>query len=101
MSSHQSKLARDSRTFPVFVYDPRAGSTIDERMSLQGNPAIKEDWYTHPSTGEPVDFVHFARSEGRFSRHFGADGQPGDALLAGQEDRLANWRLLQQLAGVA
>ncbi|TAK62487.1 MAG: 4Fe-4S dicluster domain-containing protein [Dehalococcoidia bacterium] len=101
MASHQAKLARDTRTFPVFVHDPRAGSTLAERISLRGNPAIKQDWYMHPRTGEPVDFVHFARTEGRFARHFDADGKPDAALLAGQEDRLANWRLLQQLAGVA
>jgi pyruvate/2-oxoacid:ferredoxin oxidoreductase beta subunit/NAD-dependent dihydropyrimidine dehydrogenase PreA subunit len=100
MSSRQSKLARDSRTFPVFVYDPRTGATLAERISLRGNPAIKEDWYTHPRTGEPVDFVYFARTEGRFARRFDADGRPDAMLLAGQEDRLANWRLLQQLAGV-
>ena len=100
MSSRQSRLARDSRTFPVFVYDPRSGATLAERISLRGNPAIKEDWYTHPRTGEPVDFVYFARTEGRFARRFGADGRPDAMLLAGQEDRLANWRLLQQLAGV-
>jgi pyruvate/2-oxoacid:ferredoxin oxidoreductase beta subunit/NAD-dependent dihydropyrimidine dehydrogenase PreA subunit len=99
MASHQSKLARDSRAFPVFVHDPRAGRTIAERISLRGNPAVKEDWYTHPRTGEPVDFVQFARTEGRFSRHFDGGGRPDKALLAGQEDRLANWRLLQQLAG--
>jgi pyruvate ferredoxin oxidoreductase beta subunit len=101
MASHQSKLARDSRAFPVFVHDPRAGRTLAERISLRGNPAIKEDWYTHPRTGEPVDFVHFARTEGRFSRHFDDEGRPDRALLAGQEDRLTNWRLLQQLAGAA
>jgi pyruvate/2-oxoacid:ferredoxin oxidoreductase beta subunit len=101
MASHQAKLARDSRAFPVFVHDPRAGSTLAERISLRGNPAVKQDWYTHPRSGEPVDFVYFARSEGRFARHFDAEGKPDAALLAGQEDRLANWRLLQQLAGVA
>jgi pyruvate/2-oxoacid:ferredoxin oxidoreductase beta subunit len=101
MASHQSKLARDSRAFPVFVHDPRAGRTMAERISLRGNPAIKEDWYTHPRTGAPVDFVEFARTEGRFSRHFDREGRPDAALLAGQEDRLANWRLLQQLAGMA
>ena len=101
MASHQARLARDSRTFPVFVHDPRAGATLAERISLRGNPAIKDDWYRHPRTGEPVDFVYFARTEGRFARHFDAEGKPDAALLAGQEDRLANWRLLKQLAGAA
>jgi len=100
MASRQAKLARDSRAFPVFVHDPRAGNSLAERISLRGNPAIKDDWYTHPRTGEPVDFVYFARSEGRFARHFDRDGAPDATLLAGQDDRLANWRLLQQLAGI-
>lgn len=100
MAAHQSKLARDTRTFPVFIYDPRAGETMRERLSLRGNPAVTEDWYRHPKTGEPLDFVYFARTERRFARHFQPDGAPGEALLAGQADRLANWRLLQQLAGI-
>ncbi|HXF50695.1 MAG TPA: thiamine pyrophosphate-dependent enzyme [Dehalococcoidia bacterium] len=100
MAAHQSKLARDTRTFPVFIYDPRAGETMRERLSLRGNPAVSEDWYRHPKTGEPLDFIYFARTEGRFARHFGPDGAPDEALLAGQADRLANWRLLQQLAGI-
>ncbi len=99
-ASRQSKLARDSRTFPVFIHDPRAGETLAERISLRGNPSIKEDWYTHPRTGEPVDFVYFARTEGRFARRFDAEGHPDATLLAAQEDRLANWHLLQELAGV-
>jgi hypothetical protein len=26
MAEHQAKLAADSRSFPVFIYDPRKGS---------------------------------------------------------------------------
>ena len=48
-----------------------------------------------------VDFVHFARSEGRFAKHFDKDGNPSESMLAAQEDRLENWRLLQELAGIA
>ena len=33
------KLAVDSRAFPLFIYDPRRGDRISERLSLQGNPA--------------------------------------------------------------
>ncbi|MCC7354103.1 MAG: thiamine pyrophosphate-binding protein [Anaerolineae bacterium] len=100
MSYHQAKLAVDSRAFPLFIYDPRKGATIKERLSLQGNPAVKEDWYKNPKTGEVVDFLAFARSEGRFAKNFEADGNPKDALHAAQADRLANWHRLQELAGI-
>ncbi|MBM3214469.1 thiamine pyrophosphate-binding protein [Candidatus Poribacteria bacterium] len=100
MASHQAKLAKESRAFPIFIYDPRAGDTIRERLDLRGNPAVKEDWYTIPKTGEVIDFITFARSEGRFAKHFDADGNPSPELLAVQEDRLRNWRMLQELAGV-
>jgi len=100
MSRHQAKLAVESRAFPVFVYDPRNGETIRERLSLQGNPAQKEDWYVVPKTGEVIDFVTFARTEGRFAKQFDRDGNPSETLMRAQADRLANWRLLQELAGL-
>jgi len=100
MAQHQARLARDSRAFPVFVYEPRAGETMRQRLRLQGNPALHEDWYRDPKTGEPLDFIAFARTEGRFARHFDAEGRPDEALLAAQEERLRNWRLLQELAGI-
>ena len=100
MAAHQAKLAADSRTFPVFIYDPRKGPRIKDRLSLAGNPNVKEDWYLHPKTKEPVDFVTFARSEGRFSKHFDKEGNPSPTLLRSQEERLQNWQLLQELAGV-
>jgi pyruvate/2-oxoacid:ferredoxin oxidoreductase beta subunit len=95
----QAKLAVDSRAFPLLVCDPRAGESLKERMSLQGNPARKDDWYVTPK-GEKVDFVAFARTEGRFAKHFDKDGNPSPELLKAQEDRLKNWRLLQELAGL-
>jgi hypothetical protein len=54
----------------------------------------------NPKTGEAVDFIAFARSEGRFSKHFDKDGNPSATLLASNQERLENWRLLQELAGV-
>jgi pyruvate/2-oxoacid:ferredoxin oxidoreductase beta subunit len=99
-AAHQAKLAADSRAFPLFIYDPRKGETIRERLSLQGNPDPKEDWTRHPKTGEVIDFITFARTEGRFARQFDAAGQPSPALLAARADRLANWRRLQELAGL-
>jgi pyruvate ferredoxin oxidoreductase beta subunit len=98
-ATRQAKLAVDSRAFPLFTFDPRRGETIAERLSLQGNPALKADWSLLPD-GTPVDFLAFARSEGRFSPHFGADGTPSAEILATQADRRANWRTLQELAGI-
>jgi pyruvate/2-oxoacid:ferredoxin oxidoreductase beta subunit len=99
-AARQAKLAVDSRAFPLFIHDPRKGETIRERLSLQGNPDPKEDWARHPKTGEVIDFVAFARTEGRFARQFDAQGRPSSALVAAQADRLANWRRLQELAGL-
>lgn len=100
MARAQSKLAVDSRAFPMFVYDPRKGNTIKERLSLKGNPAADEDWYTIKKTGETIDFITFARSEGRFAKQFDREGNPSETLLMAQADRLANWHLLQEMAGV-
>ena len=100
MASHQAKLAVNSRAFPLFIYDPRKGEKMSERLSLASNPAIKEDWYKNPKTDELIDFVYFARTEGRFAKQFDKDGKPSDVMLASNDDRLLNWRLLQELAGV-
>src|SRR5215469_12099174 len=100
MAEHQAKLAADSRSFPLFIYDPRKGRRIKDRLSLVGNPNVKEDWYMHPKTGEAIDFITFARSEGRFAKHFDKDGNPSATMLATREERLENWHLLQELAGL-
>ena len=97
-SMRQAKLAVESRAFPLFTYDPRRGESLHERLSLQGNPALRDDWAKAPD-GAPIDFLAFARTEGRFAPHFGTDGVPTEEILATQADRLANWRLLQELAG--
>jgi pyruvate ferredoxin oxidoreductase beta subunit len=100
MASEQARLAVDSRAFPILIYDPRKGDTIKSRLSLQGNPAVKEDWFKNPKTSEEVTFIDFARSEGRFAKHFDRDGNPSETLLAAKQDRLENWHLLQELAGL-
>lgn len=100
MATDQARLAVDTRAFPLLVYDPRKGETLRERLSLQGNPAVGDDWWTNPKTGEIVDFIEFARSEGRFAKHFDKDGNASETLLRARQDRLENWRLLQELAGV-
>lgn len=100
VSGDQAKLAVESRAFPLFVYDPRKGESIKERLSLKGNPRTKEDWDHDRRQNREITFVDFARSEGRFAKHFDADGNPSPEILAAQEDRLKNWRLLQELAGL-
>ncbi|MCE9526690.1 MAG: 4Fe-4S binding protein [Planctomycetales bacterium] len=100
MATDQARLAVDTRAFPLVIYDPRKGDTIREHISLQGNPAINEDWWTNPKTGEIVDFIDFARSEGRFVKHFDKDGNPSATLLRAKQDRLENWHVLQELGGV-
>ncbi|HEY6203759.1 MAG TPA: thiamine pyrophosphate-dependent enzyme [Candidatus Limnocylindria bacterium] len=97
-SNRQSRLAVDSRAFPLFTYDPRKGATLKERLSLQGNPQLAADWSTLPD-GTVVDFLTFARTEGRFAPHFSDDGTSSAEIRATQEDRLQNWRTLQELAG--
>ena len=93
-------LAVNTQAFPLLIDDPRAGDTIRKRLSLQGNPAMKEDWYNNPKTNEVVDFTAFARSEGQFAKQFDRDGSPSPTLLTAREDRLENWHRLQELAGL-
>jgi pyruvate/2-oxoacid:ferredoxin oxidoreductase beta subunit len=95
----QAKLAVESRAFPLFTYDPRRGASMAERLSLQGNPALRDDWAKAPD-GTAVDFLSFARTEGRFAGHFGPDGSRTLEIDATQDDRLANWHGLQELAGL-
>jgi len=100
MAGEQARLAVDTRAFPLLTYDPRAGETIKTRLSLMGNPNMKGDWFVNPKTNEEVTFVDFARSEGRFAKHFDKDGNPSPTVLYAKQDRLENWRLLQELAGL-
>ncbi len=97
-STRQAKLAVDSRAFPLFTYDPRRGETVHERLSLQGNPNVKEDWSKLPD-GTTFDFVDFARTEGRFAQHF-RNGAASEEIQATRAERLEYWHQLQELAGV-
>ncbi|MBF0155778.1 MAG: thiamine pyrophosphate-binding protein, partial [Magnetococcales bacterium] len=83
-------------------YDPVGGPSLASRVSLQGNPSINRDWHHVKVKGgsQKVNFVTFAREEGRFSKQFDKDGNPSPTLLASQAGRLANWRLLQEMAGI-
>jgi pyruvate-ferredoxin/flavodoxin oxidoreductase len=77
----QNKLAVESRAYPLFRYDPDAGITFAECCSLDGNPAMEDDWPTYPlkyvdeaglekSMELPMTFADFAVTEGRFRKHF-------------------------------
>jgi len=66
--TRQAKLAVESRAFPIFICDTRKGEKIHERLSLMGNPAQKEDWWTPPQGDKALTFIDFVRSEGRFAK---------------------------------
>jgi pyruvate-ferredoxin/flavodoxin oxidoreductase len=80
-ASRRARLAVESRMNPVFVHDPRRGSTLHDRFSLDGNPALDSDWATTTLTfrdeaGEvrlmevPLTPADFAREETRFKKQF-------------------------------
>ena len=100
MAADQARLAVDTRAFPLLIFDPSKGERIKQRLSLVGNPSVKEDWYKNPKTGETIDFIDFCRSEGRFGKHFDKEGNPSETLLRSKKDRVDNWRVLQELAGI-
>jgi pyruvate-ferredoxin/flavodoxin oxidoreductase len=80
MSHHQAKLAVESRTYPLFKYDPDGGETIAECLDLDGNPGINLDWpvtkirYIEQEREKEMElsttFVDFAVTETRFRKHF-------------------------------
>jgi pyruvate-ferredoxin/flavodoxin oxidoreductase len=75
-------LAVESRAYPLFRFDPDAGTTFEECVSLEGNPNARprladlgpevcrrgrrraEAWKL------PMTFADFAATEGRFRKHF-------------------------------
>ncbi|MAE65860.1 MAG: thiamine pyrophosphate-binding protein [Phycisphaeraceae bacterium] len=100
LAGERARLAVMSRAFPLMIYDPEKGERIRDRLDLKGNSLPDKDWYINPKTKEKVDFVEFARGEGRFEKHFDKEGNPSEELLLGNEDRRKNWRMLQELAGI-
>ena len=80
-ASRRARLAVESRMNPVFVHDPRRGTTLHDRFSLDGNPALDSDWATTTLTfrdedGQvrlmevPLTPADFAREETRFKKQF-------------------------------
>jgi len=104
MAAAQARLAVESRAFPVFTYDPDRAESLKGCLSLAGNPSPTHDWHSRigkDKTKTPVTFLSWARTEGRFRKHFDKDGEPVTELIhLAQDERLRNWRRLQELAGV-
>ena len=79
-ASRRAKLAVESRVSPVFVHDPKPGATLEERFSIDGNPALDKDWATttleYVEDGKlqlmdvPLTPADFARGETRFKKQF-------------------------------
>jgi len=81
MAPHAARLALESRAFPFVVYDPTAGDNWADRVDLNGNPEINEDWpsyelkYTDEEGAEqvlelPLTVADWAATEGRFQKQF-------------------------------
>lgn len=104
MAAHQAKLAVQSRAFPMFIYDPEAGPTMKSRFNMTGNPNPDRDWaWVKGPDGEmqELTFLDWAKTEGRFKKHFDANGNAiTPEIENAKKDRQLNWRLLQELAGI-
>ncbi len=80
MSEQQSRLAVESRAWPLFRYDPDIGELPEDCLDLEGNPSPDEDWpvYTlryledgrEQTMDLPMTFADFAITEIRFRKHF-------------------------------
>jgi len=71
-----ARLARDTRTLPVFRYDPRAEGVFGSRLSLDGNPAPDDTLVPPGEDGRVVTVADWAFGQDRFARQFpplGAD----------------------------
>jgi pyruvate-ferredoxin/flavodoxin oxidoreductase len=80
-SNARARLAVESRMHPLFVHDPRRGSTLHDWFTLEGNPDIDKTWTS--STLEyldedgqlqllktPLTPAEFALGEVRFKKQF-------------------------------
>ena len=77
----RSKMALESRAYPILRFDPDAGATWEECLDLEGNPALDADWPVYSlqyvdeegneqSMDVPMTFADFAVLEARFRKHF-------------------------------
>lgn len=81
LAEHQSKLAVESRAYPLIRYNPDKGILPEQAFDLEGNPAVDGEWptYTLNYTTEdgtaakmelPMTFADFAVTEARFRKQF-------------------------------
>ena len=133
-----ARLALDTRTLPVFRYDPHGEGVFGTRISLGGNPAPDETLVPPGEDGRIFTTAEWALGQGRFGRQFAPlaadapspmpfhewlqlddNGRKNKTpyVTSGEGDEeqrlavsepvadvtdgcLANWRTLQELAGV-
>jgi len=80
-AARAARLTLESRAFPLLRYDPDAGTTLADRLSLEGNPAPEDAWPSYDlayvdEAGEkqsmtlPVTIGDWAATEGRFKKQF-------------------------------
>jgi pyruvate-ferredoxin/flavodoxin oxidoreductase len=80
-AAHQARLATESRAFPLLTYDPDEGPLPAEALSLDGNPALEDDWPEYDlvhllEDGSearltlPLTIADWAATEARFKKHF-------------------------------
>jgi pyruvate-ferredoxin/flavodoxin oxidoreductase len=78
---HAARLALESRAFPLLTFDPDAGDTLADCLSLEGNPAIEDPFPTYEleyldeasKAGRielPLTIADWAATESRFKKHF-------------------------------
>ncbi len=97
-ATRAARLALESRAFSLLRYDPDAGASVAERISLDGNPAVDDPWpsYEMPYVDEdgadqtlalPVTIADWAATEARFKKHFArvTDDAPAETLVAFHE----------------
>jgi pyruvate-ferredoxin/flavodoxin oxidoreductase len=103
-ATRASKLAMESRAYPILTYDPSAGEYICDQLSLDGNPEVEDTWPTYELTyvdGEgneqrmelPITIADWAATETRFIKHF--KRLKGDA----DEDALVPFHQFMELSG--
>ena len=82
-ATRAAKLALESRAFPFLTFDPDAGSSFADALTLDGNPALDDLWPTYSleyvdDNGAaqrmelPLTIADWAATEGRFRKHFRA-----------------------------
>jgi pyruvate-ferredoxin/flavodoxin oxidoreductase len=90
-ASRASKLAVESRAFPLLVFDPDAGDNLADCLSLDGNPEADSLWPTYELTyldddgaeqvmELPLTVADWAATENRFKKHFRKSSGDGELV---------------------